>query len=149
MSRHAMHATAALLALALGLPAARAEPIGYVKTVSGEATVTSGTANTRAQPGTPLQVGDVLRTGPGASLGVTLKDNTVMAFGPSTTFTFEDYLFAPAKGELKLGGKITAGSLHYVSGAIAKLKPEGVALKTPTGTIGVRGTTLAIRVEEP
>lgn len=153
MSSHAKRFLASVLAAALAVvlapPGAAAEPIGYVKTASGEATVTTAAgAASRVQPGTALQVGDVLKTGAGANVGVTLKDNTMMSFGPSTTFAFEEYLFAPARGELKLGGRIGSGSMHYVSGVIAKLKPDAVTLRTPTGMIGIRGTTLAIRVEE-
>jgi hypothetical protein len=70
-----------------------------------------------------------------------------MSFGPSTEFTIEDYLFAPTKGGLKLGGRIVGGTLNYVSGTIAKLKPDAVMLKTPTGTIGVRGTHFVLKVE--
>jgi hypothetical protein len=120
--------------------AAAAAVIGYVKTVKGEAFVDSGGQAIKAVEGTPLKVGDVVRTGASGSAGITLKDNTVMSFGPSTRFTLEEYLFAPAKGDLKLGGRLASGSLHYVSGLIAKAKPEAVNVKTPTGTIGVRGT---------
>ena len=35
----------------------------------------------------------------------------------------------------------------YRSGVIAKLRPDAVALKTPTGTIGVRGTHFVVKVE--
>ncbi len=120
--------------------AGAAAVIGYVKTVKGEAFVDSGGQAIKAVEGTPLKVGDVVRTGANGSAGITLKDNTVMSFGPSTRFTLEEYLFAPAKGDLKLGGRLASGSLHYVSGLIAKAKPEAVNVKTPTGTIGVRGT---------
>lgn len=124
-----------------------ADPIGYVKTVSGDARVISGSGSVPARPGTPLAAGDQVQTGPGASCGVTLRDNTQMAFGPSTRFTFEEYLFAPAKGDLRLAGRIGAGTLHYVSGSIAQLRPQAVELKTPNGIIGIRGTTLAVLVE--
>lgn len=119
---------------------AAAGAIGYVKSVKGEAFVDSGGKAVRAQVGTALKVGDVIRTGADGAAGITLKDNTVMSFGPSTRFTLEEYLFAPAKGDLKLGGRLASGSLHYVSGLIAKARPEAVSVKTPTGTIGVRGT---------
>ena len=127
-------------------PAGAAEPIGFVKTVKGEAFVDSGGQAVKAVQGTPLKVSDVIRTGASGSVGITLKDNTVMSFGPSTRFTLEEYLFAPAKGDLKLGGRLASGSLHYVSGLIAKAKPEAVSVKTPTGTIGVRGTRFVVVV---
>ncbi|WP_239467051.1 FecR family protein [Rhodoferax koreense] len=124
-----------------------AQPVGYVKTLTGEASVQSGGKTAPARVGTPLAVGDVIRTAAASSLGVTLKDNTLMSFGPSTEFTLDAYLFAPAKGDLKLGGRIASGSMHYVSGAIAHLKPEAVEFKTPSGIIGVRGTRFVVVVE--
>lgn len=127
-------------------PAGAAEAIGFVKTVKGEAFVDSGGQSVRAAVGAPLKVSDTIRTGADGAVGITLKDNTVMSFGPSTRFTLEDYLFAPAKGDLKLGGRLASGSLHYVSGLIAKAKPEAVSVKTPTGTIGVRGTRFVVVV---
>ena len=39
------------------------------------------------------------------------------------------------------------GSLHVVTGIIAKLKPEAVSVKTPTGLIGVRGTRFVVQAE--
>jgi len=89
----------------------------------------------------------VLRTGPKGSMGVTFKDNTVMSFGPDTEVTVDEYLYAPGKGDLKFGASMTKGSLNMVSGVIAKLKPEAAGLKTPTGTIGIRGTHIAVKVE--
>lgn len=126
---------------------AGAQTVGYVKTVVGEGSIATKTGVTPAQPGVPVAVGDVIRTAAGGSVGITLKDNTVMSFGPSTQFTLEEYLFAPAKGDLKLGGNIAKGTMHYVSGSIAHLKPEAVNIKTPTGIIGVRGTRFVAVVE--
>lgn len=124
-----------------------ADVVGYVKTASGQATIRGKAQAVPAKPGDPLSVGDLIETGPDGSLGVTLKDNTVMSFGPSTRFALDEYLFAPAKGELKLGATFSRGTLHYVSGGIAKLKPEAVSIKTPTGIIGVRGTRFVAVVE--
>ena len=139
---------ACCVAALLAAGAVGAQTAGYVKTVSGQASIVSGGRTVPATPGAALAAGDTLRTGADGSLGVTLRDNTMLSFGPSTSFTLEDYLFAPAKGELKLGGRIATGSLQFVSGAISKLKPEAVEIKTPSGTIGVRGTRFAVVAQE-
>ena len=133
--------------LAAALPVAAQEPIGFVKTVSGDATVLDAGKPVKAAPGTPVRLGSVLRTGKAGSMGVTFKDNTVMSFGPDTEVTVDEYLYAPGKGDLKFGASMTKGSLNMVSGVIAKLKPEAAGLKTPTGTIGIRGTHFAVKVE--
>ncbi|NIC41581.1 FecR domain-containing protein [Aquabacterium sp. A08] len=128
--------------------AAAADAIGYVKTVSGAAQVTTAGQTVAARPGTPVALGSVLQTGPAASLGVTFQDNTVMSFGPNTELVVENYLYQPAQGRLQLGARMGRGTLNYVSGVIAKLQPEAVQVTTPTGTIGVRGTQFLLKVEE-
>jgi hypothetical protein len=122
-------------------------PIGYVKTISGDASVTTGKSRIGAKLGTPLFMGSHLQTGHKSTLGVTFKDDTVMSFGPDTELTVDEYLYAPNQGKLKLAATITKGSLNYVSGVIAKLQPDAVIVKTPTGTIGVRGTQFVVSVE--
>lgn len=137
------------LALSLTVLSASAqdEEIGFVKIVGGDAFIVVANKSVNAQPGTPLYLGSVLRTGEGGTLGVTFKDNTVVSLGPNSEVTVDEYLYAPAKGDLKLVASIVKGTLHYISGVIAKLKPEAVAVKTPTGIIGVRGTHFLVKVE--
>ncbi|MDV7391826.1 FecR domain-containing protein, partial [Arthrospira platensis SPKY1] len=100
-----------------------------------------------AAAGTPVFQGSSLRTGASSSLGVTFRDNTVMSFGPDTELTVDEYLYQPSQGKLKLGSRISKGTLNYVSGAIARIQPEAVSINTPTGTIGVRGTQFLLKVE--
>ena len=140
-------------ALLLTLPLAsqaqtQPEPIGYVKTVSGEAWVTTVGQRVKAQPGSAVLLGSQLKTTAAATLGVTFRDNTVMSFGPDTELTVDEYLYAPAQDQLRLGARLGKGSLNYVSGVIAKLKPDAVTVKTPTGIIGVRGTQFVAKVED-
>jgi hypothetical protein len=40
------------------------------------------------------------------------------------------------------------GVVAYVSGRIAKLAPDAVRIETPAAILGVRGTTLAIRIDQ-
>lgn len=143
------HAVSASLLAALPLAShAQTDAIGYVKTVTGDAWVTTAGQRVQAKPGTAVMLGSQLKTQPLATLGITFKDNTVMAFGPDTELTVDEYLYAPAQGQLKLGTRLSKGSLNYVSGVIAKLKPDAVSVKTPTGIIGVRGTQFVARVED-
>ena len=122
-------------------------PIVYVKTVSGSATVTTADKVVKAEVGTPVFLGSVLQTGKSSSLGLTLKDETIMSFGSDTQLTVDEYLYAPAEGKLKLNSRLARGSLNYVSGVIAKLQPDAVTVKTPSGVIGVRGTQFLHKVD--
>lgn len=122
-------------------------PIGYVKNITGEAYVTTNDNKIRAEVGTPIYQSSVLYTSAQSSIGITLKDATVISLGPETEFVIDEYAYTPAKNKLKLGSRITKGSLNYVSGIIAKLKPDSVKVTTPSGTIGVRGTHFAVKVD--
>ena len=137
-----------ILSLSALAASAQTTPIGYVKTVTGEASVTTAGQTVKAAPGTPLQQGSVLRTSAKSSLGVTFQDNTLMSFGPDTEVAVDEYLYQPSQGKLKLGTRVGKGTLNYVSGVIAKLDPNAVSVKTPTGIIGVRGTEFVVKVEE-
>lgn len=123
------------------------EPIGYVMKVQGEATVTTRGQALPASVGQAIMLGAELATGADGALGVTLTDSTVMSFGPNTHLTVDEYLFTPAQEELRLSAQISRGTLNFISGVIAKLKPEAVEIKTPTGTIGVRGTHFLVKVD--
>lgn len=126
----------------------RLEPVGYVKTVTGEAWVNTAGQRLSAQPGTAVLLGSQLKTAKGATMGVTFKDNTLMSFGPDTELTVDEFVYAPAQGQLLLGTRLSRGTLNYVSGVIAKLRPDAVTIKTPAGIIGVRGTQFVARVED-
>ncbi|MFM6990123.1 MAG: FecR domain-containing protein [Rhodoferax sp.] len=140
-------AMALLLALAAGLASAQGSAIGYVKTLQSDATVAAGGHAAPAALGMPLPKGFVVKTSATGSMGITLRDNTLISLGPSTEFAVDDYQFEPGKGELRLWATIGKGTLQYVSGMIAKLRPEAVVVKTPTGIIGVRGTRFVVQVE--
>lgn len=127
--------------------AADYSPVGYVMTMSGEGSVETNGTSISAKVGTPVYEGTTLKVSADSSMGVTLKDNTVMSLGPKSELVIEEYLYAPAKNELKLSTRIAHGTLNFVSGVIAKLRPEAVTINTPTGTVGVRGTHFLVKVD--
>ena len=124
------------------------EVIGFLKTVSGTAAVILNGKGVKAEPGTPLFMNATLKTGSKSAMGITFKDNTVMSFGSNTEVVIDEFLYSPGKDQLALGAKVNKGTMEYVSGVVAKLKPEAVAVKTPTGTIGVRGTHFMVKVDD-
>jgi hypothetical protein len=90
---------------------------------------------------------DALRTGADGRLGITLKDDTRVSIGPGSEVRVDRFVFAPAEGRMGLVLNVVRGVMAYVSGRIAKLAPDSIRLETPAAVVGVRGTTLALRVE--
>ena len=133
--------------LLIGQALAEDAVVGFVKIAEGDTSIIHGQIKTPAKTGMPLHLGSKIKTGSNGQLGATFKDNTVMSFGPDTEVVIDEYLFAPADGSLKLSVNMLKGTLQYISGVIAKLKPEAVSVKTPAGIIGVRGTRFLAKAE--
>jgi hypothetical protein len=119
-----------------------------VKVVTGAAFVVRAGRSFEAAPGLVVLESDVLKTGPDGRLGVTLNDDTRVSLGPASEVRLDRFSYASADGGLALVLKFMRGVAAYVSGRIAKLSPDAVRLETPSAIVGVRGTTVAIRVDE-
>ena len=102
----------------------------------------------RAAVGSPVAAGSTLKTAANASVGVSLRDNTLLSLGPNTEFTLSEFAFDPGEGKLSLASRLKRGTLDYVSGVIARLRPEAVSVETPSGTLAVRGTHFVVKVED-
>jgi hypothetical protein len=119
---------------------------GRIKTASGAVFIVRGGAMLPAMAGHEVLASDGLKTGSDGSLGVTLLDDTRVSIGPGGEVRLVSYLYSPAGGRLALVLRFIQGAAVYVSGRIAKLAPDAVRLETPAAILGVRGTTLAVRV---
>ncbi len=137
-----------LVFLATAALAAEPHGAGRVKVASGEAFIVRGRAVIPAQVGQVILASDGLRTGPDGRLGVTLKDSTRVSLGPASEVRLESFVYNPSAGRMALVLKFVRGVAAYVSGRIAKLSPDSIRLETPAAIVGVRGTTLTIRVAE-
>jgi hypothetical protein len=140
-----------MLAMLLGTAVAQAEErtgAGRVKVASGAAFIVRDGHDIPATPGQIIMQADVLRTGADGKLGVTLNDDTRLSLGASSEVRVARFSYGAADGGLALVLKFVRGAAAYVSGRIAKLSPDSVRLETPAAIVGVRGTTLAIRVDE-
>jgi len=136
-----------VLASVTPVAAQQAVPAGHIKTVSGGAFVVRENATIPARPGEAIFASDVLRTSVGGAIGITLKDDTRISLGSDSEVRIDRYVYAPGEGGLGMVLKFVRGVAVYVSGRIAKLAPDSIRLESPAAIIGVRGTTLAIRVD--
>ena len=120
--------------------------IGRVKVVSGAAFIVRGGDLVPIRLGLPVYETDGLRTGADGRVGVTLNDDTRVSIGPGSEVRLDRFAYAPSSGQLGFVLNVVRGVAAYVSGRIAKLSPDSVHLETPAAIVGVRGTTLALRV---
>ena len=122
---------------------------GRIKVVSGPVFIVRAAGTIQATAGQALFEADTLRTGADGRVGITLNDDTRISLGPGSEARLDQFVYAPADKRGSLVLKVVRGLIAYVSGRIAKLSPDAVKLETPNAIVGVRGTTLVLRVDAP
>lgn len=135
-----------ILAAVTPVSAQQPVPAGHIKTVSGSAFVVRDHGTTPAKAGDAIFASDTLRTSADGAVGITLRDDTRLSLGPNSEVKVDRYVYAPGEGGLGMVLKFVRGVAVYVSGRMAKLAPDSIRLEAPSAIVGVRGTTVAIRV---
>jgi hypothetical protein len=149
---HAMQAQFSVLRLfailAVWVPASLAnaaeaedpDQVGLVNKVENLAQVISDAGATTAQVGTAVHLKDELRTGDGARLQVTFRDDTLLTLGEHASVRIDRYVYEPDQGVGETVLQATKGAFRFATGKIKELKDKKVAVSTPVADIGVRGT---------
>lgn len=137
---------AALFFSALFLAGSAWANIGSVTESTGVAVIKRGKETIAIAKGTVVETNDKIETKNG-KVKVVFKDDTAVTVTESSALVIDDFVYDPKSGSGKLGLKAAAGTVRYVSGAIAK-DPKNVKINTPTAAITVRGTDFVMAVGE-
>ena len=121
---------------------------GLVKKTSGSVHVERDGQRLPAVIGMPVQAADRLVTGADGVVGITLKDDTLLAAGPGSSLLIERFAFNPTTHEGGMLLQLTRGTVRAVTGLIARLSPQSVQVRTPTSTAGIRGTEFIVEVPD-
>lgn len=123
---------------------ADAATIGVVRRTTGDVTLYRAGKASPAAAGMKLRAGDSIETGGDGSIGVILRDDTLLALGPKSALAIDSFLFAPKEGKLGLVARLSRGTLDFFTGLVGKLSPESVRIDTPVSSIGIRGTHFVV-----
>lgn len=129
-----------------GASAADPDAAGVVKTSQGAVTVERAGGASSAMPGMPVFTGDRVRTGVDGYVGITLRDDTRLTAGPHSTLLITDFRFNANTNNGSLVASLLRGTFSVVTGLIAKHSPKQVEFRTPTMTMGIRGTEFIVDV---
>ena len=135
-----------LTALWLAAPA-RAD-VGQIKVATGQVFVDRKGQSLPGRVGMPLENDDVVRTGVDGSVGITMRDNSLLSAGPNSILSLERFEFDPTTNDGRFDAQLRRGTLAVVSGRIAKKTPQAMTVRTPSAVLGVRGTEFVVSVDE-
>ena len=124
----------------------------HAATDAGTATFVRGVATAQGKDGgariintgAPLRAGDVLRTARNSYAVLRLADDSKITLRPDTVFEIEDFNKEAGTGSVLL--RLFKGGMRAITGLVAKRNPKAFRLRSPTATIGIRGTDFEARL---
>ena len=117
---------------------AQAPVAGTVSTASGTVQVQRAAGLVAAGPGTAVNVGDRVITGPGGHAVITLTDGSQLELGESSNLVVDSHALAPAGGRAATQVSLFGGVLRSVVDATGGA--PNFEVHTPNAVAAVRGT---------
>ncbi len=158
MNHHHQKRSAIKLFLSLALLACLAGGNAFAAQVAATVTRLSGPLMAKKANGSAkilslkseVEEGDTLVTEKNTYAQIKFIDNSEVTLKPGTTFKIEGFSFDDGKPDGDSATlNLVKGGLRSVTGLLGKRNKEKFALKTPTATIGIRGTTFVADYIEP
>jgi hypothetical protein len=129
-----------------GGPAHAQERVGVTSAVNPAAAGTPPGLPTRTLVlGTDVVFNERITTEATGQTELLFLDRSSFSIGPSSEITIDQFVYDPAAGTGKLAASAAKGVFRFVGGALSK-NPDGVTIRTPTATIGLRGGICVLSV---
>ena len=121
--------------------------VGKVTALNGSAMIERSYQEINAYIGLPIKQEDTVITRDETQMQMIFNDNTVITLGKNTIFRVSNFSFNQTE-KTQVEFSLTKGSIKSVTGQIGKLNPTHFKVKTANATIGVRGTTFTLEVND-
>lgn len=123
--------------------------IGSITDAKGGGTIKRAAKVTPAARGSAIEKNDTVSTNSQGRFKITFVDATTVNITENSRLVIDDFVYdGKNKSKGRLGLKLALGTARYTSGGIAHGNARGVGIRTPTATIGVRGTDFVMSVDE-
>jgi hypothetical protein len=125
---------------------AMAQEAGKVSRLSGQATITSASNQTKElKRDDAVNVGDMISTAKDSQVMVRMKDNSSLLVRAESKIKIDAFQFENKPTD-NAKTSVVAGTLRAVSGQIGKGQPDNVKYEAGTATIGIRGTDIELAI---
>ena len=95
--------------------------------------------------GSRIHANERITSGPGGRLQLLFTDGTTMNVGSGSDLVLDRYVYDPDRGTGEMAATMSKGVLRFVGGRLSKR--SAAEIKTPAGTVGIRGGIAAIAYE--
>jgi hypothetical protein len=140
--------TAFALTLLAGLPSdafAAAPDVGTTVAVKNEVSLESGGIKAALSKGETVHQDEIIITGGDSTAEVELLDKTKLAVGPEARIVLDKFVYDASASPGSISINLSKGAFRFITGIAPKSAYE---IKTPTASLGVRGTIFDVFVAE-
>jgi FecR-like protein len=133
-------ALAALVCSSLSVePSQAGDRVGVAAAVTPQATSKPPGGNTKTlKIGKSVVYNERIDTSDSGVVQVLLLDGSTFTVGPKSSLVIDKFVYNPRTGTGELAASFSKGALRFVGGKLSKAE-KGVTVKTPVGTLTVRG----------
>ena len=122
--------------------------VGEIGQVKGSGVIERGsTIIIEGKAGVGVESMDTAVTAKG-TMKINFIDQTRVELTEQSRLVIDEFVYDPSKDLGTLSLKASLGTVRYASGQIAKRYKQNVKIRTPSATIGVRGTDFIMVVDE-
>lgn len=133
-----------LFALFLNSTSAMAGQAGTSRFILGKVMATAADGSERRLVRTAaFYSGDAIDTGNRGRAQLQFEDGSFVSLQPATSFKVDDFQQGQTNN---FAVSLARGGMRMVTGAIGKLEPRAVTIKTSVVTIGIRGTGFTLQI---
>src|SRR3569623_938175 len=136
---------ALLLALIVSTPGGSSSPAGTAVGVLPDAQGRLDGLSAELSAGDGVFMGQTVITGNKGQVQIVFSDNTHLVVGPQASLVISEYLMRNSGSASKVVVDALSGTFRFMTGTSPK---SAYQIKTPTGTLGVRGTAFDFTVGE-
>jgi hypothetical protein len=133
--------------LFFGFAAAEAQaadaPIAEVLTIVPGATVNRNGQTLPLEKFSPLHLSDTVSTDATGRVKILFNDDSIVSVGSNTSLDLRDFADSGASSVFNV--RLLQGVARVITGRIVEQNPQGFAVSTPEGIIGIRGTIISLR----
>jgi hypothetical protein len=132
-------ASGVALSVLMGAPGAAYANVGVAAAVDTNAKGRPpGAAPRVVSLGQQVLFNEEITTDGSGLVQILLLDGTTFTVGPDSQIIIDEFVYDPNTGDAKVVASVTRGAFRFVGGQTSK-QPGGATIKTPVGTIGIRG----------
>lgn len=136
-----------LAALCTLISAPAAADIGKIDQLKGNGEVVRRAAKLPAQLNTGIQKNDNVQTGNGR-VEIRFVDDSTVKITEHSRLVIDDFVYSGSPSTSRMALKFAAGTVRFATGQKGLINKPNIVLRTPTATIGVRGTDFSTTVDD-